>query len=83
MFFRPDVDLYDATRTRVQYPFETALEPGPVITKATEITSAILESESQTWRLNRAALAEKFHALPHDGMATKRVADFVVSLLRV
>ena len=83
VFFRPDVDLYDATRTRVQYPFETAHEPGPVITKAEEITSAILESESDKWRLNRAALAEKFHALPHDGMVTKRVADFVVSLLRV
>ena len=83
VFFRPDVDLYDATRTRVQYPFETAHEPGPVIIKAEEITSAILESESERWRINRAALAEKFHALPHDGMVTKRVADFVVSLLRV
>ncbi len=83
VFFRPDVDLYDVARTRVQYPFETALEPGPVITNATEITSAILDSESEKWQLNRATLAKKFHALPHDGMVTKRVADFVVSLLRV
>ncbi len=83
VFFRPDVDLYDARRIRVQYPFETGLEPGPVITKATEFVSALLESESEKWQLNRAALAEKFHAFPHDGMVTKRVADFVVSLLRV
>jgi CDP-glycerol glycerophosphotransferase len=83
VFFRPDVDHYDSTRTRVVYPFETEFEPGPVVTDAAEILSALSESESVKWKTNRAALANKLHTLPHDGRATKRVADFILSLLRI
>lgn len=83
VFFRPDLDIYDRARTRIVYPFESCIEPGPVVATALEIPDALVESENEKWRSNRVALAEKFHALPHDGMATKRVADFIVSLLRV
>jgi CDP-glycerol glycerophosphotransferase (TagB/SpsB family) len=82
IFFQPDRDLYEKTRYRMIYPFETEFAPGPIIYTAIDLDKALIESETETWQLNRLLLAEKFHTSPHDGMTTKRVSDFIVSLLR-
>jgi CDP-glycerol glycerophosphotransferase (TagB/SpsB family) len=83
VFFKPDVAQYTQSRQISNYEFEQDIEVGPTFSLPENLIEAIEEAGSDLYSNNCSLLAKKFHSLPHDGLATKRAAEFICSILRV